>query len=1050
MNDQDLYKEIEQFIGSDKEREFKAKKANKHYIIDFKDLIRFNPELADILIDSPHKFFSISELVIKEIGGKQLPLRIKNFHSNKSSSLLISNKRVEHLNKLWWFEGIVKIISEVKPITTECKFVCPSCQTTTTLNQVGQSIKTPNKCGCGRKGKFKELESKRDDVMKLVLEEDFEAIETDQQPERLNVLLAKGLTTTEIRKMVTPGKKVIITGTLEDRPKSTKAGESLEREWVLIANYVEPIDDSDYTIKITNEDEIKIKKFSKDPQVYNKLIDSVTPEIHGYRQEKLALVLQSFGAVTKRHPTTNKVLKRGSFHIGFIGDPGCLVYDERVVLSNGTIMLLGEMGESHLEEINYKVHIGKGHNFGRADRFHKYEQQPIMEIITETGKSIKGTYNQKILLNQNQSQEWRRLDQVKIGDKVQGIPKIKCSVKSYVPTNWKRINIKKTFNHIIPKKPKYVDENLAAIMGHIISDGYVEKYRIGHCFNNQELGVADKLTQLYHDCFNTTIIKGTHKHTSDKVIYYTSHSKQIASWLSICKKKRIPSVIFKSNNSVVSSFLSWLFDGDGCVFCNGRGKTAISYKSIDIELLRDIQIILLRFGIQSRIIWDNKKRKSKIRGKVVNGNPSGNLMIRRGESILKFKKYINFVNVKKRNKLNKTCDYVRKRFNRTRKIKAERIVSINKLGYSTVYDIEVPIHNRFIANGLVVHNTAKTSLGKGLKRILPKCRSASGKHASGAGLTWGANYDEFMKSWTIEAGVLVLASGGTAIIDEADKIDKEQLGRVNQGLENGSFEATKMSIQTTLKSDTACLFIANPKHGRFTDYESKIQQVEMDPALISRLSLIFVFQDLIDPERDEAIASHIFQTHSKMTDVFKTELSEEFIKKYIIYAKKNSNPILDISLKKHVVEKYKQLRTSTDERSRVIITPRQFEDIIRLSESFARVRLASKITKKDIDMAFDLMLYSLKQFAIDSAGNIDIDTIELGGKTHEVRSRTEKFEGALRELGGDKNNLVEVQTLVNKLIDLGLNEMEIEKLIDKAKMEGVIMETKRGYVKRLE
>ena len=1058
MNEQIKVK-IDEFIRSDNDMMFKVDTSNKHFIIDFQKVISQYPELDDEIIEDPENFLRCIEEVVFNLSNKdvlskkKIPVRIKNFHlNNQSSCLEIGVKRVEHINKLWWFRGVVKTISEVTPTVNETTIECINCGTHIRIEQALKYVKKPKRCTCGQTGRFREISQSKQDMAKLVLEEELEFLSGGEQPKRLNVLLKQGLTKPEIYKMVLPGKRVIITGILKDIPKTTKdKEESTEREWLLIANYIEPIDDNQYIIDITDQDVDKIKQLSKDKDIYRILIDSVAPEIYGYNNEKLALILQGFGGVSKYHPETKQLVKRGKFHVLLVGDPSCLIADERIILSDGTIELIGNMGKYHLQNIDYKVHIGKGHNIGVVTTFHKYEKQPIIEIITETGKCISGTYNQEVLLNKDNMQEWKRLDELKIGDKIQCIPKIDCYIKSLIPINWRRIKLKNTFNKIIPNLPKYLDEKLAGIIGHIISDGYVMKYKVGHCINTDELDIAEILTQYYQDCFGTTLLKYNHKHTSDKIFYYISHSKQISTWLSFCKIKRIPSLIFKSRDSVVASFLSWLFEGDGCVYGCGRGRTAISYKSIDIELLRDIQIILLRFGINSRIIWDKKDREVKIKGRIIKSSKNGNLVIRRGESIIKFKKHIDFISKKKKKRLDEVCKYKLTKYMRIRKRKSEKVVSIKQKQNEDVFDIEVPIYNRFVANGLVVHNTAKTKIAKGIMRILPKTKYSSGSHASAGGLTWTAEYDEFIGAWTVQAGTMILANGGVAIIDELDKVNKEQVGRLNEALEELSIHADKASIHETLRADTSMIGIANPKSGRFNPYYTNIfEEINIDPSLVTRASLIFLFRQENEEGTMRAVVQHIYDSHSKTKEIYKTNLPETLIKKYIIYANENCFPKLLPELKKYVEDQFIEVVKKGNVDGRVAITYRQFEDVLRLSEAHAKIRLSDIVEKQDIDTAFNLINYSLKSFATDSTGKIDVDIIELGGKGYLVRNKENTFHETLKELETEFGKKIEIQELVNRLVNKGFSDLEAEKWIENSKTKGDLFEPKNGFVVRIE
>jgi intein/homing endonuclease/MoxR-like ATPase len=411
-----------------------------------------------------------------------------------------------------------------------------------------------------------------------------------------------------------------------------------------------------------------------------------------------------------------------------VGDPSCLVADERVVMADGTIMKIGEMGSRHLQKIDYKVHLGMGWKVGKANRFHAYKKQPIIEIVTETGKSIKGTYNQPVLVVENRKQSWKRLDEVKIGNKVQVIPKIKCNRKSLVETNWKDYPYYHKSWHI--KIPKFVDEDLAGLFGYFIADGWIQKRRVGFVVNKDEIDILSKIKNALKKCFDVGVNMYEYERANPKIYYYQIDRKHIAKLLSFLNEKRVPNCIFQSRNSVVSSFLRWLYEGDGSVFSKGHGLTSISLKSKHIELLRDVQILLLRFGIHSRIVWEDAHRHTKIKNREITSSPSGSLMIRRSESIIKFWQNIGFISKKKNNKLKQAVKYAKTHIHKVHKNRAEKIVKINKLSPQDVFDIEVPKYHRFVANGIVVHNTAKSVLMKVVSTLIPRGRYVSGKGVS--------------------------------------------------------------------------------------------------------------------------------------------------------------------------------------------------------------------------------------------------------------------------------------------------------------------------------
>lgn len=86
------------------------------------------------------------------------------------------------------------------------------------------------------------------------------------------------------------------------------------------------------------------------------------------------------------------------------------------------------------------------------------------------------------------------------------------------------------------------------------------------------------------------------------------------------------------------------------------------------------------------------------------------------------------------------------------------------------------------------------------------------------------------------------------------------------------------------------------------------------------------------------------------TDESKPAISQEFLKKYILYAKTNCTPKLnDIDTEK-ISKLYSDLRAQAQATGSLPITPRYMDAIMRLSQAHARMHLREVVRDDDVDM----------------------------------------------------------------------------------------------------
>lgn len=300
-----------------------GRKEHKFLVIDFMDLAKFDPDLANELLDDPEEVIKAAELSVEQFDldddVKGLKIRFKNLP--ESQGIMIRNIRSKHIDKLFVMTGVVRQKSDVRPQVTATKFECPSCGNIINILQLESSFREPSRCGCGRKGKFRLLSKELVDAQGLVLEESPDMLEGGEQPKRMNVLLKHDLVSPMSEKRTNPGSRIIVIGQVKEVPIITKTGAKSTRFDLMIeANYVEGVEESFQEVEISEEEERQIKELAADPKIHQKLINSLAPSIWGHEYVKEALVLQLMSGVHKER--TDGAQSRGDMHILLVGDPG--------------------------------------------------------------------------------------------------------------------------------------------------------------------------------------------------------------------------------------------------------------------------------------------------------------------------------------------------------------------------------------------------------------------------------------------------------------------------------------------------------------------------------------------------------------------------------------------------------------------------------------------------------------------------------------------------------------------------------------------------------
>jgi DNA replicative helicase MCM subunit Mcm2 (Cdc46/Mcm family) len=543
------------------------------------------------------------------------------------------------------------------------------------------------------------------------------------------------------------------------------------------------------------------------------------------------------------------------------------------------------------------------------------------------------------------------------------------------------------------------------------------------------------------------------------------------------------------------AFLRGLMDADGSVSSRTDGGSSLVFSTISEELARQVQLMLETYGVRARTRERDRRGEYELAdGYVIESNHVQQFLEIYGADIDRYAEQIGFELPEKRNALAEITGQSRKRKekipvgeavsstataggeyynNVTRNydpgrerarsmlddldlgdsselvrevveadLRWDEVVAAVDTGKKEVFDLTVPETHNFVGNGLVTHNTA------------------------------AAVQDDFGdgQQWTLEAGALVLADKGIAAVDELDKMNPDDRSAMHEGLEQQEISISKAGINATLKSRCSLLGAANPKYGRFDQYEPIGEQIDLEPALISRFDLIFTVTDQPDPEEDANLADHIINTnyagelHTQRTNTTNSnftqeqvdeatedvapEIEPELLRKYIAYAKRTCYPTMTDEAKQAIRDFYVDLRAKgADEDAPVPVTARKLEAIVRLSEASARVRLSDTVELEDAERVIEIVRSCLQDIGVDpETGQFDADVVETG-RSKTQRDRVKNIRQLINDIEDEYEQGAPVDEVLGRAEDVGMDRSKAEHEIEKLRRQGEVYEPSSGHLR---
>jgi replicative DNA helicase Mcm len=592
----------------------------KSLYVDWQDLYRFDPDLADDYRTKPDQLQEYAEEALRLF---DLPVDVKLGQAHVRvvglpETTEIREIRADHRGNLISVRGIVRKATNVRPKVQEAAFECQRCGTLTRIPQQSGDFQEPHECqGCERQGPFNINfdQSEFVDAQKIRVQESPEGLRGGETPQSIDVHIEDDITGE-----VTAGDHVRVSGTLKLEQQGSQQEKSPVFDVYMRGSSVEIEDEQFEKMEISDADKKEIIELSNSPDIYEMMVGSMAPSIYGYEEEKLAIILQLFSGVTKHLPDGSRI--RGDLHMLLIGDPGtgkCVSGDTRVTLADGTEQEIRDLVESNLtepkpvddgvySEVDFELPSltaeGTLQN-RRATKVWKREApEEMYRLRTASGSEITVTPSHPLFVQSDGQFEAVRAEELCEGEFVAAPRSLPTAGTDHLDVPYRESQAN---NAVRLDLPTEWTPQLARLVGYIVAEGYVDEGENNSSFvavTNADEEILADVSAAFDELGLNYFERDPHDKGAARELVCSS--SELVSFLRNLEpallensaSQRVPDPIMGASERTKRAFLRAYVEGEAHVSATQR---EITVASMSRELLEQVRTLLLTFGITSQL-----------------------------------------------------------------------------------------------------------------------------------------------------------------------------------------------------------------------------------------------------------------------------------------------------------------------------------------------------------------------------------------------------------------------------------------------------------------
>ncbi len=302
----------------------------------------------------------------------------------------------------------------------------------------------------------------------------------------------------------------------------------------------------------------------------------------------------------------------------------CVTGDTLVVTDNGLIPI-NQISQPGVEDVSVRI-LSKDGQTNTASKWWDCGAFPTWSVRTQRGYEVTGTANHPLLVAAPDASDgritltWKTIAQLAVGDYVvmdrstNLWPEQPVDLRSFYPPVLQKSRAKQH------ELPEMLNEDLAFLLGALLAEGTFRDQVIE--FTNTHGDFAEHFIQAWQRVFPTCRL---HIFEREAVSYGKKQflqiqvvSQHVIAFIKALglsgrsAQRQIPEIILRSPRNVIAAFLRALFEGDGSVEKSGRSLLRVNLTASNRLMLRQVQTLLLRFGIVASLNNDRTRQMHRL------------------------------------------------------------------------------------------------------------------------------------------------------------------------------------------------------------------------------------------------------------------------------------------------------------------------------------------------------------------------------------------------------------------------------------------------------